>query len=89
MVDKLFKLLNAEIIKQALREKLGLPKQCPSTCLAEDDRSVWRHLEITIAFLKPVLLLPIYYKSKETQHCYQQKDSQSFSEHVFDMIYRD
>lgn len=49
--------------------ELKLPKKCSSSCLAEDYRSVWRHLEIAIAFLKTVLLFSIYYKSKETQCC--------------------
>lgn len=58
---------------QALAENPGLPKQRPSACLTEDHRSVWRHLEIAVAFLKPVLLLAVYYRSKETKHVYRGK----------------
>lgn len=48
---------------------LGLPEERPSACLTEDYRSVWRHLEIAVAFLEPVLLLSVYYMSEETQGC--------------------
>lgn len=76
-------IVSAELIKQALTEKPGLPKQRPSACLAEDHRRVWWHLEIAVAFLKPVLLLAVYYRSKETQRCYGPKEPVRPSVNVF------
>lgn len=46
--------------RKLFRFSATLPKKGPASCLSKNDRCVGRHLEISVSFLNPALLLSVY-----------------------------
>lgn len=46
--------------RKLFRFSAKLPKKSPASCLSKNDRCVGRHLEISVSFLHPALLLSVY-----------------------------